>query len=159
MATWTRRRPLSWEQSRREARKSRHSASTCLFVCLCPASEFVCVFVCNSDCLFVFSICFVFVCLFVCLFVCFFHLFCGALGLICLCVCRVRICLVVALWRDTEIKLDGDGLVCSPPLPPLPPCHGHLRCHLCLPPQYSGFSVHTGDRHQVFKPSSVQSMW
>lgn len=22
-----------------------------------------------------------------------------------------------------------------------------------------GFSVHTGDRHQVFKPSSVQSMW
>lgn len=43
----------------------------------------------------------------------------------------VTICLVLPLWRDTEIKLDGDG----------------------------GFSVHTGDKHHVFKPCSVQSMW
>ncbi|CAI8002772.1 Protein phosphatase Slingshot homolog 1, partial [Geodia barretti] len=43
----------------------------------------------------------------------------------------VRVGLVLPLWRDTEIKLDGDG----------------------------GFIVHSGDHQAVFKPSSVQSMW
>eukprot|EP00731_Ephydatia_muelleri_P023353 Em0015g936a len=43
----------------------------------------------------------------------------------------VRLCLVLPVWGDTQIKLDGDG----------------------------GFSVHTGDQHRIFKPMSVQSMW
>ncbi|XP_003389465.1 PREDICTED: protein phosphatase Slingshot homolog 2-like [Amphimedon queenslandica] len=43
----------------------------------------------------------------------------------------IKICLVLPLWRNTEIKLDGDG----------------------------GFSVHCQDKHHMLKPLSVQSMW
>jgi protein phosphatase slingshot len=44
---------------------------------------------------------------------------------------EVSIGLVLPIWRDTHIRLDGDG----------------------------GFIVTTGDRHHVFKTTSVQSMW
>lgn len=44
---------------------------------------------------------------------------------------RTTIGLVLPVWADTRITLDGDG----------------------------GFSVSTTDRHHIFKPVSVQAMW
>lgn len=40
-----------------------------------------------------------------------------------------------------------------------PPLMKTVGCDVVCVLPCRGFSVHTGDRHQVFKPSSVQSMW